>query len=156
LVFTRDQQPSVHVARSDVQDPLASWSEHGFELDGAHWPSVEHYFQAMQFEDPGLRDTIRAAAHPREAEKIGKKNRRRARRDWKIVRTTLMTRGVYVKCRTHPEAAQALLATGDRPILETSQYDYFWGCGRDLRGENAYGKVLMAVRAKLREEGVGP
>jgi hypothetical protein len=66
-----------------------------------------------------------------------------------------MTRAFYLKCRTHPEAAEALLATGERPILETSQYDYFWGCGRDLRGENAYGQVLMAVRQRLREEQAG-
>jgi predicted NAD-dependent protein-ADP-ribosyltransferase YbiA (DUF1768 family) len=37
-------------------------------------------------------------------------------------------------------------------LVESSNYDYFWGCGRDRRGENMYGKVLMNVREKLREE----
>ena len=63
-----------------------------------------------------------------------------------------MTRGTYIKCRTHPEVAAALLATGDLLIIETSQYDYYWGCGRDLRGDNVYGKVLMNVRTQLRKE----
>ena len=45
--------------------------------------------------------------------------------------------------------ADALLATGEEDILEVSLYDYFWGVGRDLRGQNQYGKVLMAVRRKL-------
>lgn len=44
----------------------------------------------------------------------------------------------------------ALVATGECLIMETSQYDYFWGCGRDTRGLSAYGKVLMGVRARLR------
>jgi predicted NAD-dependent protein-ADP-ribosyltransferase YbiA (DUF1768 family) len=57
----------------------------------------------------------------------------------------------FLKCRTHEDAAKALLATGDNRILEASQYDYRWGCGRDGRGNNAYGKILMAVRDKLRE-----
>jgi ribA/ribD-fused uncharacterized protein len=63
-----------------------------------------------------------------------------------------MTRGIYIKCRTHKEAADALLETGDQKIVESSQYDYYWGCGRDGRGHNTYGRVLMAVRDKLREE----
>ena len=48
--------------------------------------------------------------------------------------------------------AEALLATGDTHLIENNNYDYFWGCGRDRRGENMYGKVLMNVREKLREE----
>ena len=48
--------------------------------------------------------------------------------------------------------AEALLATGDNPIVENDQYDYYWGCGRDRRGDNTYGKVLMDVREKLRQE----
>ena len=63
-----------------------------------------------------------------------------------------MTRGIYVRCRTHPELAEALLDTGDTKIVENSNFDYCWGCGRDRRGENRYGKVLMNVRARLREE----
>ncbi|MGV6806534.1 MAG: NADAR family protein, partial [bacterium] len=65
---------------------------------------------------------------------------------------TFMTRGVYTKFKTYPELAEQLLATGDNPIIENTQFDYFWGVGRDGRGENAYGKVLMSVRNKLREE----
>jgi ribA/ribD-fused uncharacterized protein len=63
-----------------------------------------------------------------------------------------MTRGIYIKCRTHQDIAQMLLETGNDEIMENSQYDYYWGCGRDLRGENAYGKILMDIRQKLRSE----
>ena len=66
-----------------------------------------------------------------------------------------MTRGIYIKCRTHTEVADALLATGDQKIVESSQYDYYWGCGRDGRGHNTYGNVLMAVREKLQKERLG-
>ena len=66
-----------------------------------------------------------------------------------------MTRGIYIRCRTYPHLAEQLLATGDRHLVENSQYDYYWGCGRDRRGNNAYGKVLMKVRAKLLEESRG-
>ncbi len=63
----------------------------------------------------------------------------------------MMTRGIYIKCRSHDDVARTLLGTGEKNIIENSQYDYYWGCGRDGRGENVYGKVLMDVRNKLAE-----
>ncbi|MFT7404323.1 NADAR domain-containing protein, partial [Zhongshania sp.] len=65
---------------------------------------------------------------------------------------TYMTRGTYIKCRTHPEVAQMLLNSDQMEIKDISQYNYFWGSGRDLRGSNTFGKMLMGVRKKLREE----
>lgn len=149
MIFSSADQQADYLSRSDANHPLAAWSKHGFELDGAFWPSVEHYYQGMKFEDPDLREAIRSAPHPREARQAAKKNRRRIRRDWATLKKTYMTRAVYMKCRTHPEVSKVLLATGSARIVETSQYDYYWGCGRDGRGENHYGKVLMDVRAKL-------
>lgn len=149
----KDQHADVRVSMTDASDPLASFSKHAVSLDGADWPSVEHYFQGMKFEAPELRELIRAAAHPADARKLAQRHRRQIRADWKRIEQTVMTRGVYIKCRRHEDAAARLLATGERRIVETSQYDYYWGCGRDGRGNNAYGNVLMAVRAKLRERG---
>jgi ribA/ribD-fused uncharacterized protein len=106
----------------------------------------------MKFEDEELRNSIRTTSHPEEAMKLAKANKSKARKDWSKVREVMMTRAVYIKCRTHESVTDALLATGDQAIAENSQYDYFWGCGRDGRGENAFGRVLMSVRDKLKEE----
>jgi len=65
LLFSPTEPEVVYVSRSDVTNSLAAWSKHGFELDGIEWPSVEHYYQGMKFEDPDLRDAIRAAPHPK-------------------------------------------------------------------------------------------
>jgi len=116
------------------------------------WPTVEHYYQGMKFENPDQREAIRNTPSPAEAKKIAENHVKAVRKDWKKIRETVMTRGVYIKCRTHPVAAKALLMTGDQKIVETSQFDYYWGCGRDGRGHNTYGKVLMAVRQKLKSE----
>ena len=145
----------VYVSRTNALDPLASFSRHSFVLEEVEWPSVEHYYQAMKFEDPELREAIRAAGHPMDAQKLAKKNKRRVRPDWNKVKETFMTRGVYIQCRTHPEVANALLRTGEKELIENSQYDYYWGCGRDGRGGNAFGRILMEVRERLRHEAAG-
>jgi ribA/ribD-fused uncharacterized protein len=153
MIFSRSEPTPLYVSRRDPLDLLSSYSKHGFELDGESWPSVEHYYQAMKFESAELRKIILESDHPSKAEKIAKKNKKVVRKDWGQLKETYMTRGIYIKCRTHNEVADALLATSDQKIVESTQYDYYWGCGRDGRGHNTFGKVLVAVRDKLREEG---
>ncbi len=152
MIFKHPEKKYLTLSRSDSSHPLASYSKHAFELDGFEWPSVEHYYQAMKYEEPEYRELIRQAAHPADAAKLGKSKKHQKRRDWDKVRVTFMTRGSYIKCRTHQEVADLLLESGDIDIMEVSQYDYFWGGGRDMRGENAFGKLLMGIRDKLREE----
>lgn len=149
------------IFRRDPGELLGTFSEHSILLDNEYWPSVEHYYQAMQFEEADLQDRIRQAPTPKEAVKIGdpgfpmkllNKLWQKPRADWARLRSIYMTRALYIKCKAYDEVAQRLLETGDVHLLETSQYDYYWGCGRDQRGENMYGQVLMNIRERLRSE----
>jgi len=151
-LFPEADSDALYLARSNPDEALGCFSAHPFHLDEHDWPTVEHYFQATKFENPSYQEKIRLAASPEQARKLGRARLRKTRKDWKKVQTTVMTRGLYIKCKTHPEVAQALLATEQLRLVESSNYDYFWGCGRDRRGDNHYGKVLMNVRAKLLSE----
>mgnify|MGYP000025746042 CR=1 FL=1 len=154
MLFPEQDENTHYFRRNDIDEVLGTFSEHSFKLDGAEWASVEHYFQASKFaeQDAAHADAIRSSSSAKQARKLGRKNRLGMRKDWAAVKRVMMTRAVYTKCKTYPEVAEALLATGDARLVENSQYDYIWGCGRDRRGENLYGKVLMDVRAKLNEE----
>ena len=150
--FPKIADDALFFSRVDPNEKLGSFAMYGFELEGMRWPSVEHYFQAMKFENEAYREKIRQAAHPKIARKLGRNRFKKIRKDWSAVKDVVMTRGVYTRCRTYPVLAEQLAATGERTLVENSQYDYYWGCGRDRRGNNAYGKVMMKVRAKLLEE----
>ena len=61
-----------------------------------------------------------------------------------------MTRALYTKVQMYEEVRQTLLATTDELMIETSLYDYYWGVGRDQRGENHLGKIWMEIREKIK------
>lgn len=155
-VFETPSENARYVSRLDVDELLGTVSNHPFQLEDRIWPTVEHYIQAMQFDEEPRQEKIRMAKTAMLARKFGKTGLfRRANADRANRRQVYMTRALYTKCRTYPVVREALLATGDEFIVENDQYDYYWGCGRDRRGDNNYGKVLMQVRQKLLDEADG-
>ncbi|MEE2730670.1 NADAR family protein [Ketobacter sp.] len=151
-LFAETDLNALYFSRSDADQLLGAWSPHPFQLEAREWPTVEHYFQAMKFADPAYQEKIRRAESPKQARKLGRTRFKKIRADWRKVKVVVMTRALYTQCRTYSHKAGALLDTGDQRLVENSSYDYFWGCGRDRRGTNMYGQVLMNVRNKLRQE----
>lgn len=142
-------EDAVRFSRFDTGSPLSTVSAHSFQLEDLIWATAEHYFQAHKFIDRAYAEKVRNAPDAQRAYKLGNAWFKRRRADWKQVRRTLMTRAMYSKCIQHEAVRRALLDTGERLIIETSAYDHYWGIGRDQRGENTLGKVLMDIRAKL-------
>lgn len=148
-----EEDPNTHhIHRLEPGEVLGSAIERPFELDGHRWLTAEHYYQAMKYPDRPRFQEILKAPDAATARKVGRGWLKRPRSDWKKLRVIFMKRALYTQARTHPEFAQALLDTGDNPIEEMAQYDYFWGRGRDQRGENQFGHALMDVRQQLRDE----
>ena len=148
-LFPDMSEEAVYISMNDKNELLSRNSNHPIELEDKEWPTVEHYFQAMRFESESYQEKIRLSSDVSQVEKLGKSWTKKKRPDLKKVQTTLMTRALYIKCRTYEDVATRLLETGDIKLIENSQFDYYWGCGRDHRGDNHYGKVLMNVRDKL-------
>jgi ribA/ribD-fused uncharacterized protein len=137
------------------------------ELDGEAWPTVEHYYQFQKSLDPDYRATIRAAQGPGAAKRVaatrGKgwrgeqswflRTGAQPRPDWDAVKLDIMRRADQAKYAQNPELAAALLATGEAELVEDSRGEPFWGVGRDGRGPNWAGQILMEIRAAL---AVGP
>lgn len=151
-LFQEENLNDIFFSRHDINEALGSASIHPFTLEDTQWPTVEHYYQASLFNSSDIKENIRHLPSAKAAIQFTKWRFFQKKSDWKKLRQVLMTRAVYTKCKTYPHIAKILLDTGDKRLVENSAYDYFWGCGRDRRADNTYGKVMMNVRDKLKAE----
>lgn len=119
-------------------------------LDGLWYATVEHLYQSAKAAG-AEREAIRTAPTPHEARRLGQLV---ALPDsWASRRLPVMGTAVWLKFK-NAELRQMLLATDDAELVEFAPWgDRFWGVDRDLVGENNLGKILMATREKIREEG---
>lgn len=118
------------------------------------FPTVEHYFQACKCEYMDDYDAIAAAPTPGQAKRLGRQAV--LRDDWEQNKLNVMETALRKKFAI-PELQEKLLATGDAWLEEGNYWhDNFWGvchcidC-QDERGRNNLGKLLMKIRADIRE-----
>lgn len=119
-------------------------------------PSSEALYQAFRFPDNpevvqrilGAVNAFYAKAACREALAAGL-----GRDDWDAVKVGVMRSVLRIKLEQHREAVEQLLnASGQRPIVELSMKDPFWGAvprGSVLIGRNVLGRLWMEIRAEL-------
>lgn len=74
------------------------------------------------------------------------------RADWELIKQQVMFEAVYFKFKQNRQILKKLLATGDAYIVEATVKENYWGCGPNNDGQNNYGKIVMAVRSKLKTE----
>jgi ribA/ribD-fused uncharacterized protein len=122
----------------------------GIDLDGAWWPTVEHYYQAQKFADTTLRKSIRKAAKPQIAKSLADKNKAAIRPDWDQVKDEIMYAAVRRKFELHPALKAMLLVTGEEELFESAPTDTYWGIGRDGTGQNRLGRIITRIRDELR------
>lgn len=148
----RRPEPIRFYAVTDEHGAFSNFAPFPIVLDGARWPTTEHYFQAQKFEEPAHRAKIRAAKTPEIAARLGRDRSRKIRRDWDSARLGVMRAALAAKFTQHQDLTALLLATGDAPIVEHTENDDFWGDGGDGKGKNWLGKLLVELREKLRGE----
>lgn len=139
-------------SKRDAFFELSNFSPHGFEENGASWPTVEHYYQAQKFagdQAAAYREQIRLAPSPMKAKDLGSSRAILLRPDWEAVKEDVMRHALRRKF-ADPALRRLLLSTGERLLVEASPHDKYWGCGSDGHGRNRLGVLLMELRAELR------
>ena len=133
----------------------------GFPLwvNGIRILTSEALYQACRFPHrPEIQTLIIEQRSPMTAKMKSKPYRHDSRPDWDQVRVKIMRWCLRVKLAQNWRAfSELLLETGDRPIVEESRKDAFWGAKATddgtLVGMNVLGRLLMELREAVRVEG---
>jgi N-glycosidase YbiA len=142
---------AIHFYRvSEAYGGFSNFSPHPVTLKGKTWPTSEHYFQAQKFAGTPDEEEVRQAGSPMIAARMGRSRQRPLRKDWDLVKDSIMHEAVLAKFTQHADLQEVLLATGDAVIVEHTKNDAYWGDGGDGRGQNKLGRILMRVREELR------
>ncbi|AOS65203.1 NADAR family protein [Actinoalloteichus hymeniacidonis] len=142
---------------------LSQWWCARFEVAGRAYRSAEHYMmerKARLFGDDDTAERILASGHPGAAKQLGRQVRGFDPDRWAAHREQIVVEGNLAKFTAHPKAADFLLGTGSRILVEASPLDRIWGVGLSVRedgvsrpsrwrGLNLLGFALMEVRSRL-------
>lgn len=127
-------------------------------VNGIHIRTSEALYQACRFPHlPDVQKVIISQKSPMTAKMKGKPYRDRSRSDWDKAKLNIMRWCLRVKLlQNWKEFGQLLLQTEDKPIVEDSRKDNFWGAiptdPEHLLGINALGRLLMELREILKKQ----
>ena len=133
----------------------------GFPLcvNGMRIRTSEALYQACRFPHlPDVQRLIIEQRSPMTATEKSKQHQADSREDWMRVSVKIMRWCLCVKlAQNWRKFSELLLETGDRPIVEYSRKDDFWGAkpvgDGALVGMNALGRLLMELREAVKAEG---
>lgn len=126
------------------------------EVSGFRIRTSEALYQACRFPHmPEVQMRILQETSPMTAKMRSKPFRKYSREDWDNVRIPIMRWCLRVKLGCNSDKfARLLEETGDRPIVEESRKDAFWGAkpveDETLEGCNVLGRLLMELRHTLK------
>lgn len=129
------------------------------EINGVSILTSEALYQACRFPHlPEVQQLIINERSPMTAKMVGKPYRSQSREDFEDVKVNIMRWCLRVKlAQNFVEFSKLLMSTQNKPIVEDSHKDTFWGAVRDkkdesiLSGVNALGRLLMELRQQYIE-----
>ncbi len=129
--------------------------DYPLEINGIKIGTTEALYQACRFPyQPEIQALIIDQLSPMTAKMKSKRYRKGTRGDWDKIRVSVMRWCLRIKLVQNWSSFSALLIkTGDRPIVEESRKDDFWGAKPQddgtLIGVNVLGRLLMELRQQL-------
>ena len=123
---------------------------------GHTFKTSEHLYQAAKFRGaPDVQARIAGAPSAKDAATMGRDTANAPDADWNARRIDAMRWVIRMKREANPELVDAALQkTGNRPIVEFSRHDSFWGAqrtGNTLVGQNILGTLWMELRQQIRD-----
>ncbi|KAG8889655.1 hypothetical protein FRB98_003458 [Tulasnella sp. 332] len=139
---------------------FTTFSPHKILYKKRLYHTAEHLYQAMKFlpdrgnrGDPEAAEQIRnCSEYPGDAVLQGRLLNKKAKPDWRAMRTVWMDEILYLKFTQHPDLRHELISTAPAELVFVSPIDPYWGIGPEARGQNELGEALVRVRTRIMHE----
>lgn len=123
-------------------------------INEINYKTSEALYQACKFSKyPEVQNEIINARSPMTAKMNAKKHSEYIRDDWDSIKVQIMRWCLSLKLSfNYTKFASLLLSTGNKPIVEHSKKDIYWGAKIEndkIVGINALGRLLMELREKV-------
>lgn len=142
---------------------FSQWYEAGFDVDGQHYPTAEHYMMAEKarlFADSSAEKRVLEAATPGAAKAVGREIVGFCEDIWLAQRFRIVVDANHAKFSQNEALREFLMKSGNRFLVEASPVDSIWGIGlaaedpnacnpTEWQGSNLLGFALMEVRERL-------
>ena len=154
--YKRSEAIVFHKTKEAFGDLSNMAAGYPIKINGTHILTSEALYQACRFPHlPEVQKEIIDAASPMTAKMKGKPHRKYSRPDWDKQRVAIMEWCLRAKlAMNRTEFSRFLLATKDRPIVEQSAKDPFWGAlvvdDQTLKGQNVLGQLLVGLREEIK------
>lgn len=127
---------------------FSNFSLHSIIVNDKMYKTTEHFYQSKKTKDPVLQEQIRKCKTPKECKTLAYSLP--LREDWESIKFKVMKYAVMCKVMQNPDVRFSLMQTGDEEIVENSPHDNVWGIGKDGKGSNLLGKILMEIREEIK------
>lgn len=144
----------------------SQWYEAPMTIDGVLYNCCEQYMmhqKALFFGDTETAEKIMLTSHPRDQKKLGREVKNFNKERWDKVNLQIVYKGNYSKFTQNDGLKSALLATGNKILVEASPYDQIWGIGMgeeengidnpiNWKGQNLLGWAITLVKQELQNQ----
>jgi ribA/ribD-fused uncharacterized protein len=143
-----DEEKIYFISSSKHFHEFSNFYERDFTIGEITYKTNEHYFQSKKFSQADFEYALQIinAQTPKQAKSLGRRNPSKLRQDWNTVRIDIMYEGLEAKFSQNDDLKQLLLSTRNKELIENNKGDAYWGCGRNGKGMNMQGKLLMKLR----------
>ncbi len=135
---------------------FSPYTAHVLEKDGVLYPTLEHAYHCLRYDNVDIIKEIILARSPMLAWHISQKYKQFQVPTFSERKVEVMRELIQLKVAQHEDVRKALLSSGDVKIIKRittgPKADGFWDDGEDGEGLNHVGKLWMEVREGLREE----
>lgn len=155
-VYSRNECIVFHKTKEAFGGLSNMASGYPLRINGVRILTAEALYQACRFPQlPDVQKEIIAQHSPMTAKMKGKPFKAQSRDDWEEVKAKVMRWCLRVKlAQNYSRFSELLLSTQEKPIVEFSVKDDYWGAREidrtTLGGENVLGRLLMELRELIK------